>query len=382
MFCAVYFGRSRRQMIFAINFYLIRGRDELKIAFRIYLLLFIWIILLSSCVTGDKVSVQTIDAESLEMIDKADLLLLDYKISGDKSKIDEAEKLIEDLETRSLKNKMFEAKVLGLFGEMEYCKGQKINLKSYIDGIEDRNKYEERLYILKTYIADDPAEKEKMLIQGIEKADENLKLKLFLGDIYFLSGQFGKATALYDSVFTEISDEYKAYYIKKREVSKNFIDKKVNGKNTILSLLKDKITVGDLISTIFDETDLLNTYKSQKIKDGYKNLINDKFFYDITLTLEKEIKRKDVAFFLLKTLSIKENDPNMINKYVDLPSGEPFDVETASLSPVPDISTRDYFYTAVLILVEREIMDLPDGERFFPEDFISGIEFLGVLKKL
>lgn len=354
----------------------------MKIAFRIYLLLFIWIILLSSCVTGDKVSVQTIDAESLEMIDRADLLLLDYKFSGDKSKIDEAEKLIEALEDRSLKNKIFEAKVLGLFGEMEFCKGQTINLKSYIEGIEDRNKYEERLYILKTNSATDPAEKEKILLQGIEKADDNLKLKLYLGDIYFLSGQFGKATALYDSVFTEISDEYRSYYVKKREISKNFIDKKVNGKNTILALLKDKITVGDLISTIFDETDLLGSYKTQKIKEGYKNLISDKFFYDITLTLEKEIKRKDIAFFLLKTLSIKENDPNMINKYVNIPSSEPFDVESATLSPVPDISTRDYFYTAALILVEREIMDLPDGERFFPEDFISGIEFFGVLKKL
>jgi len=256
------------------------------------------IILLNSCVTGDKYSAQTIDAESIEMIDKVDLLLLDYKISKDKNKIDEAEKLIEDLEARSLKNKIVEAKVLGLFGEMEFCKGQTINLKSYADGIEVRNKYEERLYILKTYITGDPAEKEKILLQGIEKADENSKLKLYLGDLFFLSGQFGKATALYDSVFTEISDEYKSYYIKKREISKNFIDKKIAGKNTILSLLKDKITVGDLIATIFDETDLLNVYKSQKIKDGYKNLINDKFFYDITLTLEKEIKRKDVAFFL------------------------------------------------------------------------------------
>ncbi|HQB61356.1 MAG TPA: hypothetical protein PK899_06855, partial [Spirochaetota bacterium] len=173
-----------------------------------------------------------------------------------------------------------------------------------------------------------------------------------------------------------------SYYIKKREISKNFIDKKVVGKNTILSLLKDRITVGDLVATIFDETDLLNAYKSQKIKDGYNNLVNDKFFYDIALTLEKEIKRKDIAFFLLKTLSIKENDPDMINKYVVLPSNERSDAESIVLSPVPDISTRDYFYTAALILVEREIMDLPDGERFFPEDFMSGIEFFGVLKKL
>ncbi|HNZ26992.1 MAG TPA: hypothetical protein PLG34_09785 [Spirochaetota bacterium] len=356
----------------------------MKEIFRSYLFFFVTgIVLLNSCVTGgDKVLVQTIDAESLEMIDKVDLLLLDYKISKDKNKIEEAEKLIGDLESRSLKNKAFEAKVLGLFGEMEYCKGQTINLKSYVGGIEARNKYEERLYILKTYIVGDPVEKEKILLQGIEKADENLKLKLYLGDIYFLSGQFGKATALYDSVFTEISEEYKSYYIKKREISKNFIDKKVVGKNTILSLLKDRITVGDLVATIFDETDLLNAYKSQKIKDGYNNLVNDKFFYDIALTLEKEIKRKDIAFFLLKTLSIKENDPDMINKYVVLPSNERSDAESIVLSPVPDISTRDYFYTAALILVEREIMDLPDGERFFPEDFMSGIEFFGVLKKL
>ena len=52
------------------------------------------------------------------------------------------------------------------------------------------------------------------------------------------------------------------------------------------------------------------------------------------------------------------------------------------LSPIPDVQFNDYFYTAVLVLVEREIMELPDGINFFPDYKISGIDYLDILKKL
>jgi hypothetical protein len=42
----------------------------------------------------------------------------------------------------------------------------------------------------------------------------------------------------------------------------------------------------------------------------------------------------------------------------------------------------DYFFTAVLVLVEREIIELSDGKNFKPENTVKGLDFFETLKKM
>ena len=346
----------------------------------LYLSLFL---LLISCESGGNITIQSIDEQSREMIREADILLLQYSFTKDKELYKKVEDIINTLQERSLKNKYFEAKVLGLFGEMEYLSGNKLNLKTYITGIEERNRFEERLFILKCYITDNLDEKEMVLREGIDKSEENFRLKLFLADIYVLKGKFVDASSGYDLAFAELPEIYKSFYEKRRNVARQFVKESPKSIKTIETLLKDQITVRDIIEVCTDEIKILESHKGKKIADTFNKLVIDKFFYDIALKLATQIKRKDIAFFLLKTLSLKEKDESLINKYiVSFPEDDNSNPEYDELSPVPDIKMRDYYYTAVLILVEREIMELPDGENFLPEELMSGVEFYQTIRKL
>jgi hypothetical protein len=46
------------------------------------------------------------------------------------------------------------------------------------------------------------------------------------------------------------------------------------------------------------------------------------------------------------------------------------------------VDINKYYYKPVMVMVEREILDLPDGELFYPEKSISGIKLYEIIKNL
>jgi tetratricopeptide (TPR) repeat protein len=56
--------------------------------------------------------------------------------------------------------------------------------------------------------------------------------------------------------------------------------------------------------------------------------------------------------------------------------------EGAGRSPLPDVPFGSEGFDATLALIEREIMDLPDGALFYPDAALSGISFLEMLARL
>ena len=51
-------------------------------------------------------------------------------------------------------------------------------------------------------------------------------------------------------------------------------------------------------------------------------------------------------------------------------------------SPVADVPVDSPDFDAVLGCVENELMDLPDGEHFFPDKTVSGVEFKTWVSKI
>jgi len=72
----------------------------------------------------------------------------------------------------------------------------------------------------------------------------------------------------------------------------------------------------------------------------------------------------------------KKNDKTMLKRY-----SERYWARVNPTSPVPDVPLESPWFDAVLGCVEREIMELPDGRCFFPDDPVTGLEFYRWLKK-
>jgi hypothetical protein len=67
-----------------------------------------------------------------------------------------------------------------------------------------------------------------------------------------------------------------------------------------------------------------------------------------------------------------ERDPALLRKYRT----------KYGASPVPDVPVDAPWFDSVLGVVEREMMDLPDGILFKPDDSVTGIQYLDMLGSL
>ncbi len=54
----------------------------------------------------------------------------------------------------------------------------------------------------------------------------------------------------------------------------------------------------------------------------------------------------------------------------------------SDLSPIKDTPIYEYYFYPILFLVEEEVMELPDGESFFPNNNVDGKQLNRVISSL
>ncbi len=87
---------------------------------------------------------------------------------------------------------------------------------------------------------------------------------------------------------------------------------------------------------------------------------------------DSPVNRKSAAWYLWGIVARAEHDPQLLTVYR----------QKYTTSPVPDVAVSDPWFDAVLGTVEREIMDLPDGVHFRPDDPVTGLEFVSILARM
>jgi len=307
--------------------------------------------------------------EVANLITEIDIMLINYNSSLDKTI---NEKLIK-LNELSGYDIQIKSKFLGLTGFLKAKKNNILLVKKYIKDIEALNKKEEFLYILNAELENDIFKKEKILYKGIKKANPNYRIKLYTADYHFDNGEYKKAVDLYDETLFILSNRYNDIYAKKRNLAFALINDPPKNNYSATIFLKNEITTYDLVYiVIYESNNLLDEYKEKivSIDNIIGKLIMDGYFYYKDIDLNYKIKRKDLAFFIIKIMIDKENQLEDIL------------IKNNQDSFINDISRNDYYYNAVIMLLEREIMDLPDGNNFFPENFITGLDCYKIIKNL
>lgn len=342
-----------------------------------YLGIFIVIILLLNCGTVDDEIVTSIDTEDYQKLDDIELMLLDYEFCKDSSLLDKALQQLDKILKSASYNKQYRARILGLKGEVAYFKNNKNEVKDYIKQIEVLFNGEERLYILKALLENDMEKRIEILKQGITLATSNLLIKLHLAKTYFSLNDFEKAVVYYDEALLGLNEKYNEYYKNERDLAFQFMKNPSLSVESADVLALEILNINQVILLIFNETsffDRITVNKDINPKLLLFKLKEANYVYNSEITLEDICTRKDLAFLLFNILIYFENDPALATRYTERYT------ERGLKSPVPDIDTHEYFFDAALVLVEREIMSLPDGINFFPERTISGIEFMEILK--
>ncbi len=338
----------------------------------------------TGCLTDQVVTAVNINEDALKQVTEVEKLFITFLSDGEQSVLDDASLRIDDLMRMARNNRVFEAKVLGLKGELLYLRGNLASVRSIITQIADKSTKEEMLYLLGAKIAA-VQDKDAILEQGFDNAATTGRLQLYRAELLFERGLYNRSVADFDEALIKLPPFYGEYYAHVRDVAYQAMRSGLRSAESIPIISADKVTAAALIRLTLNESKLLNgivDVNNRNIVDQFKQLYNNRYF---VLRLETDnpdmviMKKKDIAYFLTAVMGYRENNTGLINIY-NARYNSIGPAENRNLSPVPDIRTTDYFFSSVLVNVERGITELDDGLNFFPDRDVSGIECLRYIK--
>jgi tetratricopeptide (TPR) repeat protein len=250
------------------------------------------------------------------------------------------------------------------------------------------------ILLLNSRLQKSPEESLKLLEQSIKIDSENQTLILEKGKLLYKLGEYDKAIAAIDEALM-ISDssnnpQYREYYSNFRtqawqlynsQISSAKSSKDINltanlTKDSMLlltsensSLLKD-FTAGTKMSTS-ELTKKLTAYGafSSALDANNLNHSADQILKSSAIT------RIMAARFLWNLYVEKKSKPELKTRYSTR-------YQKISKSPIEDVDVSDEDFDAVMGTVESEIMELPDGKAFFPQNVLSNLDFVTILKNM
>jgi tetratricopeptide (TPR) repeat protein len=326
---------------------------------------------------GDRY-LQSLTPRDLEELNNLDLALLDCRLTRDPKLPAAVEAKTKALLEGEVPNKEYKAELLGIMGTALYYKGDADNAARTAALIDRESAAEPRLYTLRALLENDRTKKVAILTDGLARVERKGLLQLDLAELWFADGEYRKALAAYDEAFLALPARYRDAFKKNRDLAFQFMDRPPAQADAREILAQSEITVGDVLTLTARETRFFEPLTADPKPSAaalFPLLQARDFLRPDGPQLADVMARKDIAYFLVHLLALLENDPKILQKY----SGSS---ALTAPSPVPDLLTIDYFYDAALVLVEREIMELPDGKNFFPDKPMSGGEYFEILKKL
>jgi tetratricopeptide (TPR) repeat protein len=214
---------------------------------------------------------------------------------------------------------------------------------------------------------------------GMIEAETYTLVQLALAEIYFNTGDYKNAAALYDEAFLLLSDKYREYYRKNRDLAYEFMENPPASMEVSEIIAEEILNYKHLIFYILLDTNFFENITADRNiepEELLNKLIERGYIHEKDTALGDTCMRKDISFLFLNILVYLTNNTGLLDKY------RKSYLELNKPSPVPDVKTKDYFFDAVLVLVEREIMSLPDGINFFPEESMSGLELSEIVNQL
>lgn len=337
-------------------------------------------LLLVSCTTMTDNVVQTIDEESFRKLEEVYLNLTEYRINNNEEALGRAYEEITALRNEEIYNNDYRGKVMGLYALTQYYRNFHINARSELSDLEELTRDEELLWVTRALLEEEKENRLKILEEGYETVYNRDFLIPFLADALLENRQYGRATALYDEILLTAPEEYKEYYEHKRNLAWELLENPVEHNTDIVA--EKELKTSQVIRFIAEETTLLSGITDSSLSDKalLKELMEMGFFYNKTIERGDLLLRRDLAYLLFALLLYHEGELDALEKSYAYSDYEKAEME--GKSPVPDVPLYEYYYEAVIFLVENEIMELPDGEHFFPSGTINGMTYANIVNNM
>ncbi|MBO4403812.1 MAG: hypothetical protein J5780_00555 [Treponema sp.] len=217
----------------------------------------------------------------------------------------------------------------------------------------------------------------------ISGSNENGLLILEHAVILYHEGKFAKSAAKFEEAFLHLPEFYANNYGEVRDaaIASKDHDFSTESKATVELLKKPSLTAGQMLLLSQDLSGLLDEItKGKKLSERelFSKAETNRLFEAASGEGEQKITKDSKADRIIgaRFLWNLVSDENGKTKYSD------FYRKNNLPSPVNDVETYSEDFDAVLGCIEKEIINLEDGESFRPEKEVSGTEFSSWLKKI
>jgi len=208
----------------------------------------------------------------------------------------------------------------------------------------------------------------------------------------YKSGLYDDAAGLFDMAFLKLPPFYRSAYKDLRDKAWNLKDSAGRDSKVTNLLQLDELTLSQMMDIAEDTGNILDMYtggrklsgqqlfaqitKSGLLK-GVSGTAEDAASEAVQLTAGTKVTRILCARFLWNLYIGMKGDESTATAY-----SRTYRTEIKARSPVPDVPLDSEDFDAVLGTVENELLALPDGRNFYPDENISGAEFSRSVKKL
>ncbi|MCL2092970.1 MAG: hypothetical protein FWH12_02140 [Treponema sp.] len=354
----------------------------------------------SSCASQRDV---TIDRQRLQMDEDLgaleDLIVpLEAAAAPMQSDISAARRLITDLERNASADSYFSGRLSAWSGRLAILEGRQNealrlhgvsqaaapgNIPSIILGILLAGDHARRLEL---------AERELQITGPQPSAPGFGELHIERGRALLGLNRFAEAAGAFDMAFASpLRAIYSSSYQRQRNMAWEMRDAASARDGTLGILGREGITWIDSISIARNETQLLRFISGGRdLSEGeFFNRLLERGFIPYTQNVQALewplarpnqndlVTRAGAAWLIWHLYAEARADRSLLTRYSARFSGG-----TNPRSPIADIPALSPFFDSILGTVETELLNLPDGRNFRPEEPIRGAELLGIFRRI
>ncbi len=307
------------------------------------------------------------------------LRLLDLRLSPDASRLADLRAELDRSAARPGWSRSAQARVDALRAEAALQAGDRQSARTLADAAARLSDAEEGLWFVRAELEPDAARRLAILDTGLARSENKNRLLCERGRELLKASRYAEAAQDLDEGLRGLDPAYRALYGPDRERALSLAQAAREAGSAAalgkLEALEGPLSLRGMVERAFRETRLLSSLSSNPAP-SYAAVLPALqaagLLLDPAAAPETAATRKAVAFFLWGLIARTEHDPKLLTRYR----------QRYSLSPVPDVEVEEPWFDAVLGVVERELMDLPDGVSFQPDQPVGGLEYLSILQRL
>lgn len=303
---------------------------------------------------------------------------------SDTQKIREARTLVRELEKKEIKDTVFEARLLAWSGRLYLLEGKNPEAARALRRAQALASGETAVAVLEARFEPDLEKRLEFLNKYRELSDIPAVLEIERARTFSELHRYHEAVAAFDAAFPVLPSYYRKTYEESRNRAwelRALSPDHADGSGSLA--VKSEITLEDAIILLRDETALLDnsTGGSYWTAERLYRDLNERGIIPVTtvgtIRLQDTVTRAYAAWLLWQLTAEYRAQPALKTRYSDrirtLPNPR---------SPITDVPHGSRWFDSVMGCVEWEIMNLPDGKRFFPDQPVSGISFIEMLRRV